>query len=560
MLLKPTTPQLVEMTADSFESLSQGVFVIPFQEDENVTSGPSQPRRPLARLYEEAWTGFNSIHENFETSRTSEQLDDIADWLDRCSTPPLLKLPSNVARLPLAIVQNISAHLPPLLSTLLTHVYTMHGRETSDLTAAVRSLTVGFIGEAALANRKSGRTGLDEVERWWTSQKDKSPLLIHIEQAQLVPSSVLAELTYILTLHPDLPIRLLLSVPSTTLFLSTWTHIEPSAINLCILQAGKSRGKRGGAVNAILRAGRGPLRLSERTEEALRADEEMFGSGASSALKALKWLLLFHSQNSALAAVDEQDKLAELQAILEEIRKQGPDAQIPGNDLFELDIPPDLGHTQDPAPRISILHALSQPSSFHHSPQISTSPETVPGTSASGRSSTKRTHDESDSHHVSTTDESDSHHVSTTDERGDLKELQTLFALWRGAGKTVNLWDWLEGFRGVVVSDKEEENTSSPNEQESNGKKRRRGQGAGAGSGEQEEGDDDVDMDEEEVNGDKQDEQGDKPPQLSDQESERLHAAFIRFCEEARMLGLVRARAKGGPKRADEVIKSIGLV
>jgi hypothetical protein len=44
----------------------------------------------------------------------------------------------------------------------------------------------------------------------------------------------------------------------------------------------------------------------------------------------------------------------------------------------------------------------------------------------------------------------------------------------------------------------------------------------------------------------------------NEEKAARLHAIFVRFCEEARMLGLVRAR--GRAKRADEVVKSIGLV
>lgn len=41
---------------------------------------------------------------------------------------------------------------------------------------------------------------------------------------------------------------------------------------------------------------------------------------------------------------------------------------------------------------------------------------------------------------------------------------------------------------------------------------------------------------------------------------DRLHATFVRFCEEARMLGLVRARGGRTAKKADEVVKGIGLV
>ena len=55
-------------------------------------------------------------------------------------------------------------------------------------------------------------------------------------------------------IHPKVPVRLLLSVSSTALFLSSWTHVEPCLIDLTVIQAGRGR-KRGAAVNAILKAG-----------------------------------------------------------------------------------------------------------------------------------------------------------------------------------------------------------------------------------------------------------------------------------------------------------------
>lgn len=41
---------------------------------------------------------------------------------------------------------------------------------------------------------------------------------------------------------------------------------------------------------------------------------------------------------------------------------------------------------------------------------------------------------------------------------------------------------------------------------------------------------------------------------------DRLHATFVRFCEEARMLGLVRARGKAVGRKADEVVKGVTLI
>lgn len=39
---------------------------------------------------------------------------------------------------------------------------------------------------------------MDEVERWWKKLRDQPALLVHLEQAQLIPSAVLAELVYII--------------------------------------------------------------------------------------------------------------------------------------------------------------------------------------------------------------------------------------------------------------------------------------------------------------------------------------------------------------------------
>lgn len=50
----------------------------------------------------------------------------------------------------------------------------------------------------ALDAKKAGRTPLDEVGRWWHKLRDKPALLVHIDAAQLVPASVLAELIYII--------------------------------------------------------------------------------------------------------------------------------------------------------------------------------------------------------------------------------------------------------------------------------------------------------------------------------------------------------------------------
>jgi len=52
------------------------------------------------------------------------------------------------------------------------------------------------------------------------------------------------------SLHPEIPFRLLLSVPSTSTFLAGWQLLEPSSVDLTILQGG-GRGKKN-ALGAIL--------------------------------------------------------------------------------------------------------------------------------------------------------------------------------------------------------------------------------------------------------------------------------------------------------------------
>lgn len=74
-------------------------------------------------------------------------------------------------------------------------------------------------------------------------------MLIH--DAQVIPPAILSELIYVLSLRPSLPIRVLLSVPSTSTFLGAFSHVEPSGVEVDVLGLGSKAG-RGGAVGAIL--------------------------------------------------------------------------------------------------------------------------------------------------------------------------------------------------------------------------------------------------------------------------------------------------------------------
>lgn len=137
---------------------------------------------------------------------------------------------------------------------------------------------------------------------------------------------------------------------------------------------------------------------------------------------------------------------------------------------------------------------------------------------------------------------------------GDLKELETLFSLWRSAGRNVNLWDWLEGFREAVTHfdqadethdppvdvDKAADSPETPKRPNSRGK---------TDEPVEDEAEDEDDKEKEKEN-----------DGIDEDTQDRLHATFIRFCEEARMMGLVRARGGRTAKRADEVVKSINFI
>ena len=134
---------------------------------------------------------------------------------------------------------------------------------------------------------------------------------------------------------------------------------------------------------------------------------------------------------------------------------------------------------------------------------------------------------------------------SSTDETGkvggDLKELEMMFGLWRSAGRNINLWDWLEGFRGAMT-EKEEPEDAIQGQGEDEPTRRSKA---------------------EKLAEDREETDQAKPAdkvELDAETQDRLHATFVRFCEEARMLGLVRARGGRTARKADEVVKGIGLV
>ena len=167
---------------------------------------------------------------------------------------------------------------------------------------------------------------------------------------------------------------------------------------------------------------------------------------------------------------------------------------------------------------------------------------------------------------------------------GDLAEIETLFALYASAGRTINLWDWLQGFEDSVARTKDSERTENEVKEKTgdsavtdgSASKRRRlanghsPDGAHGDSGALTEADHDDEIDHGSgVNGDDgrqgmsggaDEHEKESDHELDENEQDRLHSTFIRFCEEARMMGLLRARGWTVRRGADEVIKGVGFV
>ena len=218
--------------------------------------------------------------------------------------------------------------------------------------------------------------------------------------------------------------------------------------------------------------------------------------------------------------------MAEIEAIL-----ASSDDGIPGKELFRLSGSTDLAHVRpfhfkadgqvtDPSPRISILHALGNTSSFtSHLP--SSHPEKANGGHVHSSPSTPK---KRKAHHTETNEDAE----ESENHRGDLEHLEVLYNLWKGAGKQVNLWDWLQGYKNHITGQ-----------------------------------DEDNDADENGVSGDRErneEGEGKKRKREVDVDEDGIHASFVRFCEEARMLGMVRARGKGVGRKADEVVKGVTLL
>lgn len=258
--------------------------------------------------------------------------------------------------------------------------------------------------------------------------------------------------------------------------------------------------------------------------------------------------------NSKLSS--RPSELGTVHAILDDIQDD-PEAEALARKLFEIPSTRDLnnvrppreryfrgltGQVTDPSPRISILHALSSTSSYTPAPPV---PAPAAPETPSKRLKSKR--------RVSPPPPSKADEPSR-DNHGDVKGLEILYGLWKGAGRSVNLWDWYTGYLGAftIENDHEDEDEVDEGDEPARISLLRKQTQKRKRTLEEDDEATKVGPDTQHAAEGEEAEEGEK--------RDRLHASFVRFCEEARMLGTVRARGKGVGRRADEVVKGVTLV
>lgn len=270
------------------------------------------------------------------------------------------------------------------------------------------------------------------------------------------------------------------------------------------------------------------------------------------------------------------DSLRKVQALVDEI-KEGHNGS--GTHLFTMDTNADLisvrhrfqvhpltNQVQNPTPRLSILQALSKPSTFlpTTSPAIGDLHGHENGAEADGADPNRTSPLTSRKSGSATPKDDDA--VVGGQRRSDVAEMadcngepaasrpsndlssgseafkavEALYALWQSGGKSVNLWNWLEGFRAAVDDEDDDDEDdgdvsgaygADEDTTPQRGKRKRRA-----------------------------DEENGRDPEEEAEKQARQHATFIRFVEESRMLGLVRARGSRTSKRADEVVKGVLMI
>lgn len=250
----------------------------------------------------------------------------------------------------------------------------------------------------------------------------------------------------------------------------------------------------------------------------------------------IQWLLLRHSMTTPLAGLDDAspESLAQVQMLAKAAYgcRSGH-----GHEFFTIEDTAGLAEvrveasfadlkSQNPSPRIRILGAMAKPATYL--PRAEANGLSLRHASPSG--------DREDAQENGLPESGRPHFGSHTDAKlSSLQELEAVFALWQSSGKRISLWDWLEGFRHAVVRDEE---SPEANGQEDHARDQERHEG-------------------QEGTKRKRDEGQDGAVPLDEEEEARLHASFIRFVEESRTIGLVRAKGKGRGKRTDEVTKSV---
>ncbi|ORX35789.1 hypothetical protein BD324DRAFT_631701 [Kockovaella imperatae] len=544
------------MNDADFASLSQGVFVIPFQPE----AGPSRPSplpRKLRKVYEDDCKRCSELQKTFERERVEDQIDAIIGWLDRCDQASILDFGDQRPRLKIGIIQSTSTDLSSTLPIALDSSYTLHGRDVPDLASAIHEIAAGFSNGAISYSKSSGTSGLDELERHAGRQEKPSAAtrLLHISQAQAMNANVLSDLLYCLSRHPRLRFRVLLSAPSPSLILSSLRHADPTAVDVTVVHAIILK-KRVTAADAILKPlMREPLSLPLSAEvlEELRAKDDQVGGGSRSISRAIKWLLLRSSSSSRLEEVVEHGGMTALQAIVNARRSDLMEVEDMTRNIVETDAAEALEASLDPAPRIALLKALAESEPFlkftaRGNGDVNLS-MAVNGTPASTTGSHLRKRSRTEDSTVSMPEERQQ--PVTESVGGDLAEIHTLFQLYASAGRTVNLWDWLQGFEESTIKTVDEaksaptaDGTTNAVEIESALEQER--EKAAMDDGDENEDENSSEEKEKEV--------------MDETEQDRLHSVFIRFCEEARMMGLLRARGKGVSRRADEVVKGVGFV
>jgi hypothetical protein len=134
--------------------------------------------------------------------------------------------------------KKVHGQLYTILGNQRSEVVSVQGRDILDISSGIRAIVSGIIGDVSrpggwdMADEKvkSGMTGLDLLDNWWKGHKhcmtlcdtesadradETAPtVIIHIQDAQIIPPQVLGEIIYIITQVPSFPLLLITHLPS----------------------------------------------------------------------------------------------------------------------------------------------------------------------------------------------------------------------------------------------------------------------------------------------------------------------------------------------------------